>query len=78
MNIVLSPNLQQKLTKLAQQTEKSEEEVVIEALEKHLEIEETPEQSCYDLALELGVIGIAEDFPSDLSTNPDHFIGFGE
>jgi len=78
MNIVLSPNLQQKLTKLAQQTKKSEQEVIIEALEKHLEIEETTEQTCYDLALKLGVIGIAEDLPSDLSTNPDYFIGLGE
>lgn len=78
MDIVLSSNLQQKLTKLAQQTKKSEQEVIIEVLEKYLEIEETLEQNCYDRALELGVIGVAEDLPSDLSTNPDYFIGLGE
>lgn len=38
MDIVLSSNLQQKLTKLAQQTKKSEQEVIIEVLEKYLEI----------------------------------------
>jgi len=78
MDIVLSSNLQQKLTKLAQQTKKSEQEVIIEALEKHLEIEEPLKRNCYDRALELGVIGVAENLPSDLSTNPDYFIGLGE
>ncbi|MEB3311427.1 MAG: hypothetical protein VKJ02_14465 [Snowella sp.] len=34
-------------------------------------------QNCYDLALELGVIGVAENLPPDLSTNPAYFEGFG-
>lgn len=33
--------------------------------------------TCYDMALDLGVIGNANDLPTDLSTNPDHFSGFG-
>jgi predicted DNA-binding antitoxin AbrB/MazE fold protein len=33
--------------------------------------------SCYDLAQSIGVIGVADDAPSDLSTNPAHFEGFG-
>jgi predicted DNA-binding antitoxin AbrB/MazE fold protein len=35
-------------------------------------------KSCYDLAQELGIIGIAEDLPSDLSTNKNYFEGFGQ
>ena len=33
--------------------------------------------SCYDLAHKAGMIGALKDAPSDLSTNPDHFQGFG-
>jgi predicted DNA-binding antitoxin AbrB/MazE fold protein len=33
--------------------------------------------SCYDLARDLGVIGTADDTPSDLSTNPVHLTGLG-
>ena len=33
--------------------------------------------SCYDMALDLGVIGAADDTPPDLSTNSDHLSGFG-
>lgn len=33
--------------------------------------------SCYDLARDLGVIGVATDTPTDLSTNPAHLDGFG-
>jgi virulence-associated protein VagC len=36
------------------------------------------DKSCYNLAMELGIIGIAKDLPSDLSTNPDYFEGFGK
>jgi predicted DNA-binding antitoxin AbrB/MazE fold protein len=33
--------------------------------------------SCYDLAQKAGLIGALKDGPSDLSTNPEHFQGFG-
>ncbi len=33
--------------------------------------------SCYDLALRAGMICALKDAPFDLSTNPDHFQGFG-
>jgi hypothetical protein len=38
---------------------------------------EGAEESCYDLAARLGLIGIAKDTPPDLSTNPRHMEGFG-
>lgn len=33
--------------------------------------------SCYDLARDLGVIGVVDDSPTDLSTNPAYLDGFG-
>jgi hypothetical protein len=33
--------------------------------------------TCYDLAQTLGVIGVADDAPVDLSANPDYLDGFG-
>lgn len=33
--------------------------------------------SCYDLAQRAGIIGALKDAPRGLSTNPDHFQGFG-
>ncbi|AFZ48349.1 hypothetical protein Cyast_2403 [Cyanobacterium stanieri PCC 7202] len=73
MDITFNQALQKKLTKLAQITQKSEQQVIIEALEKHLETTQIPEKNCYDLALELGVIAAATDLPNDLSTNSDYF-----
>lgn len=33
--------------------------------------------SCYQMAINLGVIGVADEEPVDLSTNPVHLSGFG-
>lgn len=49
----------------------------MEAIEKYLQ-DFPPQKSCYDLAKELGIIGSADNLPSDLSTNKDYFQGFGE
>jgi hypothetical protein len=37
-----------------------------------------PKRTCLDVVTELGVVGAAEDLPSDLSTNKKHFKGFGK
>ncbi|MBP0016922.1 MAG: hypothetical protein J7647_05110 [Cyanobacteria bacterium SBLK] len=76
LNISLSTDLKQQLQKAVEITQKNEQQLIVEALEKHL-AELTKPQNCYDLALKLGVIGVAENFPSDLSTNPDYFTRFG-
>lgn len=34
-------------------------------------------QTCYDLAKRAGLIAAADGLPEDLSTNKDHFEGFG-
>ena len=77
ISIPLSPSLEQRLKEVAQMNQKTEQELILEAIENHLEQFSYP-KSCYDLAIELGVIGVAEDLPSDLSTNPSYFQGFGE
>jgi hypothetical protein len=46
--------------------------------ETRLDRIDNSDRTCLDVARELGVIGIAEDLPEDLSTNPKHFEGFGE
>ena len=40
-------------------------------------LEDAPEQSCFKLAQELGLIGVATGMPEDLSTNKAHFESFG-
>jgi len=50
--------------------------LVREALEKYLG-EDTPSQSAYSLARNAGLIGCVRGGPSDLSTNREHFRGFG-
>ena len=34
--------------------------------------------SCYEMAIDLGVIGTADEAPDNLSTNPVHLSGFGD
>lgn len=52
-------------------------EVAREALTEHV-AKTGKQETCYDLALRLGVIGSAKNAPRDLSTNRRHFRGFGE
>jgi hypothetical protein len=56
----------------------SEQELILEALESHLN-KISPNVNCYDLLQELGIFQETEDvdLPSDLSTNPQYFDNFG-
>ena len=60
MDIILNSNLEQQLQSIAKLTEKSEQQIIIEALEKYLQSIDKP-KNCYDLALELGVIGVEKE-----------------
>jgi len=51
--------------------------VVRDALEQYL-VDSPGEKTCFDLANELGVIGIAKKAPKDLSTNRKYLEGFGK
>ena len=46
--------------------------------EARLDRVDSSDQTCLDIARELGVIGIAADLPEDLNTNPKYFEGSGE
>jgi predicted DNA-binding antitoxin AbrB/MazE fold protein len=39
---------------------------------------ERPEESCFDLAARIGLVGVLRDLPEDLSTNRRHFDGMGK
>jgi len=77
LNLVLNSEIEHQLKKAARQAQKTEQEIIIEALEEHFKkLKKSP--NCYALAVELGVIGIAEDLPAVLSTSPDYLKGFGQ
>ena len=71
VHLFLPVYLEALLKAIAKQTNKTEQELIIEAIIKHLQ-ELNQSQNCYDLALQLGVIGRAENLPADLSTNPNY------
>ncbi|WP_197285193.1 MULTISPECIES: hypothetical protein [Planktothricoides] len=71
VHLFLPVYLEAQLKAIAKQTNKTEQELIIEAITKHLQ-ELNQSQNCYDLALQLGVIGRAENLPADLSTNPNY------
>jgi hypothetical protein len=51
-------------------------DIVRQVLEEHMR-RRTPQPSAYDIAKRLEIIGAYKDTRPDLSTNPDHFEGFG-
>ena len=77
MKINLEPQLEAQLKATAKQINQTEQELITEAITKHLQ-ELNQSENCYDLALQLGVIGRAETLPPDLSTNPNYLEGFGQ
>ncbi len=77
LKVPVSLVLDQQLKDAVKLTNKTEEDLIREALEIYLS-QINQAKTCYDLALESGIIGIADDLPSDLSTNKDYFQGFGQ
>lgn len=77
ITIPVNQRLEKRLKEVAQISQKSEQELILEALENHLK-QFPSSQNCYDLANDLGILGVTEDLPSDLSTNPNYFQGFAE
>ena len=54
----------------------SPSDVVREAIGDHLRRRE-PGPTCLEIARRIGLVGAAGGLPRDLSTNRDHFEGFG-
>jgi hypothetical protein len=69
-----------KLSQFARKRRRSKADILRDALEAYLFSPPSDQsgESCYDVAMRHGVIGMARDLPPDLSTNRKHFEGFGQ
>jgi hypothetical protein len=72
----VNAKLGKQLRDAAQAAGKNESEVVREALNAYF-TRRVPEESALDMARRAGIIGCAKGLPADLSTNKNHFEGFG-
>jgi hypothetical protein len=70
------PELRQRLKTAARRSGKRESELVRGAVEQQLSVGDTA-PTAYELSKKGGLIGIVRGAPRDLSTNPEHFDGFG-
>ena len=77
ITIRLDEQEQSILSSLSRRENKTESEIMRAALRKYFQESVTQENS-YELAQKLGIIGVAQDLPSDLSSNKDYFEGFGK
>lgn len=81
-NIALSEEQKQYVALLAEQTGKPWDEVLREAIVGYkpqiAAASGNDEESFYDAAMRLGLIGCVKGGPPDLSTNPKYMEGFGE
>ena len=76
ISVRLDEETQRRLDAEARATGKNESDLVREALAAYFRQRPEPE-TCLDLARRAGVIGCAKRLPPDLSTNREHFEGFG-
>ena len=76
INVRVDERLKLKLEAEAREKGVSPSDIVREVLEQHVR-ERTPQPDARQLAEQLGLIGCVEGLPADLSTNKDHFDGFG-
>jgi len=76
LTIRVSERLHSKLAKLARATGRTESEMVREAVQEYVE-RHGAQESCYEIAREMGLIGCIKDAARDLSTNPKHMARFG-
>lgn len=54
-----------------------QEKITVLVLDQGITDSVSPAENCYDAAVRAGIIGIVEDAPHDLSTNPIYMDGFG-
>ena len=76
INVRLDPQLKEQLISAARAEGVNPSDVVRAALKEHLKAKKPP-LSCLDIARRIGIVGVYTDAPDDLSTNKDHFEGFG-
>jgi hypothetical protein len=76
INVRVDEQLKHDLEAEAREKGISPSDVVRDALEEHVRLRASKE-NCLQIAERIGLIGAANGLPSDLSTNRDHFDGFG-
>jgi hypothetical protein len=76
INVRVNSQMKKELEAEARRKGVRPSDIVREVLEDHLK-QRTPRLNCLELAEKIGLIGCAEGLPRDLSTNRDHFFGFG-
>lgn len=76
ITVRLDRQLEQRLREEARAAGTNESEVVREALAAYFAARQQAE-TALDVARRAGIIGCAKELPPDLSTNKDHFEGFG-
>jgi predicted DNA-binding protein len=76
VTVRFSAELRQRLKATARRTGTRESDLVRRAVERELDAE-PPLFTAWEIAMKAGVIGAVRNAPSDLSTNPKHFEGFG-
>jgi Arc/MetJ-type ribon-helix-helix transcriptional regulator len=77
INVRLEPQMKQELESAALAEGTTPSDVVRQALRAHLD-RRLPGRSALDAAREAGIVGVYDDLPGDLSTNPKHMECFGE
>jgi predicted DNA-binding protein len=76
VTVRFSADLRRRLKAAARRSGKLESDLVRSAVEQHLDMGDE-EPTAYERFEKAGLIGIARKGPRDLSTNQDHFKGFG-
>jgi len=76
INVRVDEQLKHELEAEAREKGISQSDIVREVLDEHVK-RRARKETCMDIALRIGLIGSAKGLPSDLSTNRDHFDGFG-
>ena len=87
MNVKLDPKDENDLEALARESGKDPGELISELLHEailqlkengaHPSTDAIAVQSCYELALKAGIIGMVDDLPAEYRTNPKTWEGFG-
>ncbi len=77
LSVRLDPETERRLRQEARDSGKNESEVVREALAAYF-ARRRKDKSALELAQLAGIIGCAKGLPPDLSTNKEHFEGFGQ
>ncbi len=79
--IQLDPDRCHQLEQVAQEDGKTVSELLRMLVDsfpgKHKTHNKSVSEDCYTVAKRAGIIGMIESAPSDLSTNPKYFEGFG-